>query len=135
MTPNLESVVLLIAARVQMQSITFCEKPIKTAPEIGLDDMIASSSVLKPVFRQRIQLKTKRKSRNTRLSSLQLLQVNNKKTFYKKQSLFVFFICTPGMHQTHPTTSKRFYTFLQELKLQPTSGNVHLYQFNPKAHS
>ena len=70
MTPNLESVVFLIAARVQMQSITFCEKPIKTAPEIGLDDMIASSSVLKPVFRQRIQLKTRRKSRNTSLSSL-----------------------------------------------------------------
>ena len=70
MTPSLESVVFLFAARVQMQSITFCEKPIKTAPEIGLDHMIASSSVLKPVFRQRIQLKTRRKSRNTRLSSL-----------------------------------------------------------------
>ena len=36
MTLNLESVVFLIAARVQMQSITFYETPIKTAPEIGL---------------------------------------------------------------------------------------------------
>ena len=65
MAPNLEFVVGLNAARVQMQSITFCVTLIKSTPEIGLDDMIASCSGLKAEFRQRVQLKTKRKSRNT----------------------------------------------------------------------